>query len=248
MSTLTNVKTAARTLDLFEAFATAQKPLNLSELAQTLQIPVSSCFALIRTLENRGYVYTLASRKGIYPTKRILDVANTIAAHDPVLERVEPVLSSLRDDTGETIVFSKRQGEHVVYLDVYEAASSIRYSAKVGEFRMLHSCSPGKGFLAAMDDEELEKTLSSLELTRLTPFTLTTIKALRADLDVSRERGWYCNIDESLEGLMGLAATVYLGGELYGITIAGPVYRIKPKMDVQVKALLKAQNAIQAAE
>src|SRR3546814_14314189 len=101
-----NVKTAARTLDLFEAFATAQKPLNLSELANVLHIPVSSCFALVRTLENRGYVYMLAAKKGIYPTKRILDVASKISANDPVLDSVAAELSKLHDVTGGTIVIS----------------------------------------------------------------------------------------------------------------------------------------------
>ncbi|WP_353151181.1 IclR family transcriptional regulator [Pollutimonas bauzanensis] len=240
-----NVKTAARTLDLFEAFATTKKPLNLSELANVLKIPVSSCFALVRTLENRGYVYMLASRKGIYPTKRILDVANQIALNDPVLERVEPALSALRDTTGETIVLSKRQGDHIVYLDVYDSSSSIRYNTQVGEFKMLHTSSAGKAFLGAMEKSELDKTLAGVKLTRLTPATLTTRKALQADLDLSRERGWYCNISESVADLIGLAVTVSLGGELYGISIAGPVYRMKPALQAHVKALLKARNAIQ---
>lgn len=242
-----NVKTAGRTLDLFEAFATTQKPLNLSELAHALQIPVSSCFALVRTLENRGYVYML-SRKGIYPTKRILDVANQIALNDPVLERVEPALSALRDVTGETIVFSKRQGDHIVYLDVYDSSSSIRYNTQVGEFKMLHTSSAGKAFLGAMEKTELDKVLAGIKLTRLTPETLTTRKALLADLDISRERGWYCNVSESVVDLIGLAVTVSIGGELYGISIAGPVYRMKPAVQAHAKALLKARNAIQDIE
>src|SRR3546814_12387888 len=94
---------------------------------------------LFRSLENRGYVYMLAAKKGIYPTKRILDVASKISANDPVLDRVEAELSKLRDVTGETIVFSKRQSDHIVYLDVYDSANSIRYNTQVGEFKMLHA-------------------------------------------------------------------------------------------------------------
>lgn len=243
-----NVKTAARTLDLFEAFATNKKPLNLSELANVLQIPVSSCFALVRTLENRGYVYMLASRKGIYPTRRILDVAKKIAENDPVLERVDPVLSALRDTTGETIAFSKRQGDHIVYLDVFESSNSIRYNAQVGDFKMLHNSSPGKALLGCMDDDELDAILAGLEMTRFTPSTLTTRKALQDDLSLSRERGWYLNISESVSDLMGLAVTVSLGGELYAVSIAGPVYRMKPNLDAHVNAILKVGSDIQAAE
>ncbi|NYT61672.1 IclR family transcriptional regulator [Alcaligenaceae bacterium] len=243
-----NVKTAARTLDLFEAFATSQKPLSLSELAGVLHMPVSSCFALVRTLENRGYVYMLAPRKGIYPTKRLLDIAQNIAVNDLVLERVQPALSALRDATGETIVFSKRQADRVVYLDVYEASSSIRYNTQVGEFRLLHSNSVGKAFLGAMEDDQLKETLATLELPRFTSATLTTQKALRADLALSRERGYYININESVADLMGVAVTVSLAKELYGITVAGPLYRMQPNLNVNVQAIQAARDTIESAE
>ncbi|NYT61686.1 IclR family transcriptional regulator [Alcaligenaceae bacterium] len=242
-----NVKTAARTLDLFEVFAKTNKPLTLSELAHALQIPVSSCFALARTLENRGYVYVLGTRKGMYPTKRLLDVASKIVAHDPILERVQPTLSSLRDITGETIVLSKQQGERVVTLDVYLSSNSIRYDTRVGEFRMLHSSSSGKALLGAMNEDELKKMLAKIKLKRLTDATLTTRKALQADLDLSRERGWYANSSESVADLIGVAATVPLGGEMYALSVVGPVYRMSPQLDAHVRALLNACRTIQEA-
>ena len=51
------VKAAARALDLFEAFSEAQRPLTLTELAQRIGAPMSSCHALVRTLRARGYLY-----------------------------------------------------------------------------------------------------------------------------------------------------------------------------------------------
>ncbi|NYT76024.1 IclR family transcriptional regulator [Alcaligenaceae bacterium] len=240
-----NVKTAGRTLDVFEVFASKQKPLNLSELAHELDIPVSSCFALVRTLESRGYLYMMATRKDIYPTRRILDVANTIAASDVVLERVGPILTELRDVTGETAVISKRQGDQIVYLDVCNSEKSIRYYSTAGEFKMMHSSSVGKAFLGALTNTELDKTLSRLKLTGLTPHTLTTRKALKTDLRLSRERGWYTNISESVVDLVGVAVTAEVGNDRYGISIVGPEYRIIPTLDFHAKALLHAKQRIE---
>ena len=59
-----NVKTAGRTLDLFEAFARERKPLSLSQLARAIGAPVSSCFGIVRTLEARGYLYEVKARGG----------------------------------------------------------------------------------------------------------------------------------------------------------------------------------------
>lgn len=240
------VKTAARTLDLFEAFARTQEPLTLSELASALNMPVSSCFALVRTLESRGYVYMVAARKSLYPTKRLLDVAHRIAENDPILERVTPFLERLRDATGETIAFSNRRGDHIVYLDVFESSNSVRYHAQVGDAKFLHSSSVGKAFLGAMADDDLRKLVSRMKLTRLTSATLTSRKALLDDIARSRKRGWYCNVKESVEDLGGVAVTVSMGGERYGISIAGPVYRMQANLEAHAKKLLKTQQAIEA--
>ena len=54
---MSDVKVALRTLNLFELFAKQRQPLVLSDLAEQLDIPSSSCLALIRTLSQRGYLY-----------------------------------------------------------------------------------------------------------------------------------------------------------------------------------------------
>src|SRR6185436_11126859 len=106
-----DVKTAGRVLDVFEAFSELQRSTSLSDLARKLDIPVSSCFALLRTMENRGYIYSEKPRGGLYPTKRMHALANRIAAHDPLANRVTPALEELRETTQETVLFAKRSGE-----------------------------------------------------------------------------------------------------------------------------------------
>lgn len=243
-----NVKTAGRTLDFFEAFANVREPMNLSDLAKTLEMPMSSCFALVHTLESRGYVYKLKLRSGIYPTKRLLKVAQIVAAHDPILDRVEPILSALQDAAGETVLFSKRQGDQMIYLDVFESHQSIRYNARVGEFKTLHASCCGKALLGAISIEEFDKILSRLKLPRFTAATITSRKALKAEVAMSRQRGWYSNTSESVSDLIGLAVPVSLDGEIYIISLAGPVQRMSPKVDAHVKALQKARLAMEAGK
>ena len=45
------MRTVDRTLEIFEAFAEAKRPLSLSELARMINMPVSSCHGLLRTLQ-----------------------------------------------------------------------------------------------------------------------------------------------------------------------------------------------------
>ena len=78
------MKSASRTFDLFETFARMQAPITLSDLARQMKMPVSTCFNLVRTFEARGFLYSLGSRRGLYPTKRMLQLVTTIAQHDPI--------------------------------------------------------------------------------------------------------------------------------------------------------------------
>src|SRR4051812_4673036 len=115
---MSDVKTAVRTLELFEAYAGVKRPLPLLQLAAQLKMPQSSCFALVRTLLARGYLYETEPRGGYYPTRRMFDHAETIVANDPLLDWITPFLNRLGTETGETIVFAKRQNTQVIYLAV----------------------------------------------------------------------------------------------------------------------------------
>jgi IclR family transcriptional regulator, acetate operon repressor len=79
------VTSAWRTLRIFEVFAEQQRPLSLTELAQELQIPKSSCHAIVSTLSEGGYLYTLTKPRGLYPTKKLAVLMNRVMAKDAIL-------------------------------------------------------------------------------------------------------------------------------------------------------------------
>ena len=171
------VKTAIRTIDLFEAFSRRKGPMTLTQISESLSAPISSCHGLVRTLSAKGYLYASERTRAIYPTKRLLDVANTIAAHDPVLEAVVPVLESLRDATNETVLLGRRQGDTILYLDVIEGQQTLRYSARAGDIKPLHSSAIGKAFLGRLDDGEQAALIARLPLDSYTPNTITATRA-----------------------------------------------------------------------
>ena len=62
-----SVKTALRVIEIIETYAREKRALPLSELARLLDVPVSSCLALIRTLTGLGYLYETGRRQGTTP-------------------------------------------------------------------------------------------------------------------------------------------------------------------------------------
>ena len=239
------VKSADRTVQILEAFATAGEPLGIAELARRLAIPVSACYGLIRTLELRGYLYELGLRKGWYPTLRWLQKARAVAEHDPMLERVTPLLEALCAATGETVVLGKRSGDRVAYLNVVESGNSIRYSAQVGERKPLHSSSAGKTLLGAMPAAQREALLASLKLTRVTSNTIVRRDLLEKDLAAGAKRGWYTTRGENVADVHALAAPVRIDGEPYAVVVAGPAHRIEAALKTHAAALLRSARALE---
>jgi len=240
-----NVKTAGRTLDLFEAFAREGKPLSLSQLARAIDAPVSSCFGIVRTLEARGYLYEVKARGGFYPTRLLFEQARLIARHDPLAERFLPLLEILRDQTGETVLLSKRLDRQAVYLVVLDSLHSIRYSPKVGEFRPLHASASGKALLGSLSPVLRNEMLGGMKLPRVTSRTITSRAALEADLAQGRARGWYVTHGETVADLMALAVAVTLSGEIYSVALAGPMHRMESALKRYAKLLLELRALLE---
>jgi DNA-binding IclR family transcriptional regulator len=238
------MKSADRTLDIFEAFAEAKKPLSLSEIARTIDSPVSSCHGLLKTLQKSGYMYALDVRRRYYPTRRLFEVGRAIAMHDPIVERLATILEKLRDETGETVLLGQRQDKHIIYLQVLESLRTIRYSAPVGAIKPLPSTAIGKAFLGELTDEELARFIPDLEHAQVTESTITNAEQLIADIQRSRKRGYFVTRGENIPDVMAIARTCVMDGELLAIAIAGPMHRLEPNLGRVGETLIRATSAI----
>jgi DNA-binding IclR family transcriptional regulator len=241
-----DVKTAGRTLSLFEAFYQRKAPMTLTQLATALDAPISSCHGLVRTLSARGYLYTSERTRSIYPTKRLLEVAREIAEHDPILESVGPILASLRDTTGETVLLGRRQDDGVLYLEVIEGSHTVRYSARSGDIKPLHSSAIGKALLGRLEPAALTDILPRLDMARYTPHTIVDKTALLEDLQRSRQRGTFITRGENVADVMAIAITALVNGEVLGVALAGPLPRMETDEASHTANLLAARVSLEA--
>lgn len=221
-----DVKTAGRTVELFEAFAQARQPLTLSELARALGAPQSSIFNLLRALEGRGYLYSVGGAKRLYPTRKLFDLADAIAGYEPVIPRIEPHLTALRDQTEETVIFGARQGTQVIYLAVIEGRQTIRYIAQPGALKPMHASAAGKALLMAMALPERAKLVRRLCLVAATDRTITSADALLADIATAEARGYAQTEGENVADVMAIACPVQIEGVAYAVAVAGPIGRV----------------------
>lgn len=224
-----DVKTASRVLDVLNLFANERRPLTYSELARLLEIPLSSCHGLLKTMVGHGYLYDFGSRQGYYPTQRLLHIATAICSADPLINYFTPILQKLRNTTQETAILAKTAGNRVVYLNIVESQRTIRYSHEVGGFKLIHATSTGKAIFEVMPESRRKSILAALEQDYSVPTqgTLPSVDAFLADVERGRARGWQASYGENVDDVMSIAKGFLINGEPYCLAVAGPLERMK---------------------
>lgn len=240
-SSTSGVKSAHRTLQVLEIFSDAKQPLVLSELARRMEAPKSSCLALLETLLERGYLYR-SSDGSYYPTGRWLGHARRIAEHDPVAAQVHASLERLRDRIGETAIDAVLAGEQSIYLDVVESTEMIRFSARIGDVKPLHSSASGRALLGALDEAACQDLIARLRFDgpAAKAGTRARTQALARTVTEGRERGWSANIGEHRPDVISVAAGLDINGTAHALVIAAPFNRVVDRVD-QIGALLQAE-------
>ncbi|QRG06702.1 IclR family transcriptional regulator [Xanthobacter dioxanivorans] len=240
------VRSASRALQIFEAFGAEGRPLLLTEIAPSIDVPLSSCYGLVQTLLERGYLYAVSRRRGFYPTRKLHTLSTAIVAKDPYLQRLLPHLERLRDAVSETVIVGTRQNDQVLYLEVLEGPQTIRYSASPGDFKPLHSSSIGKALLSLAPDDGVDTLAAKALLPAITPNTITDRDRLKADLKAGRARGYFMTRGENMVDVTALAAPMELEGMTVGVAIAGPSYRMEQSMETLADRLLDTVGTIKA--
>lgn len=240
------VRSADRALMIFEAFEAAKQQLSLRELAVRCDLPVSSCHSLVQTLLQRGYLYTFGRRKELYPNNRIYSLAKTIVENDPFIARFSNELEALRDECNETVTVSKRQGDLLHYIYTLDSLSPVRYAAKPGDFRPLHSTANGKALLSTMAPAELEQWLDTHALEAATTKTIVSRESLLKDIETGRRRGYFVASGEYSPDLDAVAVPVMLRNDVITISLAGPAHRVSPLIEKLAARLLVLKKTLES--
>jgi IclR family transcriptional regulator, acetate operon repressor len=233
------VKSAQRVLEILDYFASTRAPATLSALSSALELPKSSCLALIATLHASGYLYEVKPGVGYYPTRRWLDRATGITASDPLATKMRPIMLALSEETGETIILGKRAGDRVIYIEVVESSQTLRYAAVAGQFKPLHGTASGKALLAGMAPTERDALFHRYKFIRLTSRTISSRAALERDIQRGTDRGWHISRGENEPNTTALAVPIIIAGEVLVLVVAGMTARLSPNVN-RIGAKLRA--------
>ena len=185
---------------------------------------------MVGTLVERGFLYEPRPRAGYYPTPRWLTLARAVAEAEPLPPSLHRLLLALAKDTGETVYIAAPAGDRVVFLDVVESDSVIRYFAEIGKRLPIHATATGRAILAQYSPAERRSVLGKIKFERYQPNTPMTIDAVEAEIARGLEQGWFLGATQFTSDVMGLAVMLPLAGRPLSLSIGGPIFRMESRM------------------
>lgn len=152
---------------------------------------------------------------------RIAELA-TAAGEDRLLAVAQPVLTQLRDATGESAQLYRRQGDWRICVAAAERASGLRDTVPVGAALPMTAGS-GAQVLLAWDDARMHGATPAASRGGLRGAKFTA-----AGLAQVRRRGWAASAAEREPGVASVSAPVRgaTGKVIAAVSVSGPIERL----------------------
>jgi len=221
------VQSVERAAALLRAVATSATPQEavVTAIAARCGLNRATAWRILTTLEDEGFV-THDRDSGRWAVGTGL--LHLIGAYDAgaLVREAGPTLAELADKTGETAAIAVPTSGRLRYAEEAESPSIVSVHWK-GRTVPLHATSTGKAYLAFAGDDYVESALR-MPLDRYTATTVTDVDELRAELGLTRGRGYALCRGEYEESACGVSSPVLdrAGRPLAVLSIWGPRHRI----------------------
>lgn len=188
-----------KAIDLLAVIAADAGATPLTALAARAGLPPATAHRIAATLQRRGMLARVG-RGRFLPGLSLMNLAGPAALNRLIAGLGAPTIARLARQTRLAAHLGVFEGEMVTYL-IKEGRESARIFTREGQQLEAYCSGIGKALLAHLPDAERERYLASGEFVGVTPNTITAPDALRADLRLTRARGYAvddCEIDFNL--------------------------------------------------
>lgn len=224
------IKSVDRTVDLLEEIRHAEGPLTVSELAEELDLAVSTVHTYLSTLEDRGLIRR--ADKGYQLGLKFIPLGHYVL-HDLKLYKAgRDEIRKLANVTGEmSHLIVEHDGRLLPTYEWYgENASGMMFHEQKRERFLdhLHCTSCGKALLAYLPEEEVWDIIDQHDLKQMTPKTITDPDELFDELEAIHDRGFAICDEEQMPGQRAVGAAVRdkRGYPVGAISVSAPSKRL----------------------
>jgi IclR family acetate operon transcriptional repressor len=221
------VKPVAKALQTLIVLGEAGEDLSLAELCTRLDLPKTTVFRYLNTLEAFRFVEHDSEKDRYRLGWQLWHLGSTNWAISRVQEVAIGPMQDLRDMFDETVNLGVLDGPDVVYLEMAESRRALRMQARLGGHDPASTTALGRAMLAALPASLLDAHLPETLPVR-TGKSLPALAALMPELAATRARGYSLDDEENEDGARCVGAVIvdWQDRPVAAISLSAPVSRL----------------------
>lgn len=223
---VSGIQVIDRAVTLMDALAREAGPASLKILAAESGLHPSTAHRILAALSEHGLIdRDEAHHYRLGP--RLLQWSGRVGAGLDVRQLARPVMEWLRDQVGESVNLTTREGDQMVYIERAIPNRMMRVEQVIGSRAPLHVTAVGKLMLGEAGATATRDYAKRTGLRAYTVNTRAKVALLLADIDASRARG-YALDDEEAElgvGCIGVLIRDASGAAVAGLSVSAPMER-----------------------
>jgi len=237
------VKSIARAVDILKALSVNLN--RVSDISRQLNLSKSTVHRLLKALEESGLVVQDPLNHEYYFGHLLVRLAsNPITAHQHLIHCAYEKMKYLLEISKESVTLHVRLGIQRIRLQELMGSHDVRYIGRPTIADPLWAGAMGKVLLAQIQEEELGVILDNIELTPLTPHTITDKRVFRAEVEKVKKQGYATSYGETVSGVSAISVPVMDYVEPVALSIVGPEYRFASHMTDFLSELKKSASRI----
>ncbi len=223
------IRTLERALSILELLGSADSGMTLSTIAQRIDLPVGTTHRMLKALIAHGYVEQDLRTRWYELGLKVMELRGSMITQAVQMATdVRPYLQSLAAESGLRCHLAIYRGGKVIYIDRVDSRSDGNAYVPLGLQAPAYATGLGKVLLAYAPTEEVDALLASNGRQKFTSHTITDPDDLRAELALTRQRGYAVDRGESSEFRNCIGAPIfdYSGRAIAAISVAGTVEEV----------------------
>ncbi|NWK55680.1 IclR family transcriptional regulator [Verrucomicrobiaceae bacterium N1E253] len=239
------IPSIANTCSIFQLLTSTRKAMTASEIAKELELPRTSVFRILKTLEEEGMVVAMGKNYSV--GHRLINLGLQMISHIPERQLCVPVLQELTHRTQESSHFAILSGTHALFIEVCDSPHALRVARRTGSLIDIHCSASGKVLLAHSSPQACEHLLNRIEFTPRTPNTHKSKESLLPELEQVRSQGFAIDDIEYHDNVRCISVPAYnsLGQVIGALGISSADSRFpKSRIPELAKQLKKASQQL----
>lgn len=224
---------------ILKAFHDPEEWVTACELSRRANLPEASGYRLIQTLEEIGAV--VRGPRGRYRTGLlVLSLSRNVTVSELLRDAAHALMTECSQALNLTVHLGMLEQGMVTYVAKVAPPGAFAVHTRVGAQLEAYCSGLGKVLLASLPNEQMESVIMDGALVALTPYTITSHQALRAELRRVREQGYALDDRENQADMRCIAVPVLDrdGRAVAALSATDDAGRMTPERQLEIRDVL----------